>query len=151
MGKNARNWVIRTALPKDAIDLQNCMIEAYKNYKERMGGKHLPPMDVDYAAEIRDFPSWVVELESKIIGGLFMMFEYEYASIANIAVHPNAQGLGVGGGLMRFAEEKAKKKKYTELRLATHVLLTENLGLYIHLGWTEYNRDEVRVYMKKRI
>lgn len=146
-----KTWVIREALPKDAAGLQDCMNEAYKTYQHRMGGKRLPPMDVDYAVEIRDFPSWVVEFDGKIAGGLFMMFEKDYASIANIAVHPNAQGLGIGGGLMQFAEDKAKENKYTELRLATHVLLSENLSLYTHLGWTAYDRDDIRVYMKKSI
>lgn len=28
---------------------------------------------------------------------------------------------------------------------------TENVSLYIHLGWREAGRDERRVYMKKNI
>jgi len=80
-----------------------------------------------------------------------MTFENDYASIANVAVHPNFQGQGLGGGLLTFAEKVAKEKCYSELRLATHVLLKENVSLYIHLGWAETDRDEVRVYMKKYI
>ena len=52
---------------------------------------------------------------------------------------------------MKFAESVAQDKGYTELRLATHILLTENISLYEHLGWSEIERDEVRVYMKKEI
>ena len=56
-----------------------------------------------------------------------------------------------GGGLLEFAETVAKEKAYCELRLATHILLTENISLYEHLGWSEIERDETRVHMKKEI
>lgn len=116
-----------------------------------MGGDRLPPMDVDYRSEIEAFPTWVVDIEGEIAGGLIMAFEGDHASIANVAVHPTFQGRGVGGGLMRFAESEAKTRGYSDLRLATHVLLTENVALYLHLGWTEIERDGVRVFMKKTL
>ena len=50
---------------------------------------------------------------------------------------------------MTFAESQAQENGLTELRLATHVLLTENVSLYSHLGWSEYDRDTTRIYMKK--
>jgi hypothetical protein len=49
------------------------------------------------------------------------------------------------------AETKAKEKHYTESRLATHNLLTENVELYRLLGWSEFGRDKTRVFMKKSI
>jgi hypothetical protein len=49
------------------------------------------------------------------------------------------------------AETKAKEKHYTELRLATHILLTEDVDLYRHLAWSEFGRDETKVFMKKNI
>ena len=77
----------------DSSGLQLCMELAYTTYQDRMGGKRLPPMEVDYACEISDFPSWVAEFDDRIVGGLIMMFEKAYASIGNIAVHPDFQGL----------------------------------------------------------
>ena len=146
-----KQWKIRQAVIKDSVELQGCMELAYGSYKDRMEGKRLPPMDVNYSDEIRDYPSWVAVSDGTVVGGLFMMFEKKYASIANIAIQPDFQGQGLGGGLMRFAETKAKDKGYSELRLATHILLIENVSLYLYLGWTEIDRDEVRVYMKKDI
>ena len=146
-----KQWIIRTAVIEDAAGLQNIMESAYSTYQKRLGGKRLPPMDVDYLSEIRDYPTWVAESNGSIIAGLIMMFEDDFASIANIAVHPDFQGQGVGGGLMKFAETVAKEKGYPELRLATHRLLTENTSLYEHLGWSEIERDDVRVYMKKEL
>lgn len=80
-----------------------------------------------------------------------MMFKEEYASIANIAVHPEFQGQGLGAGLINFAISKAKEMNYSELRLAIQVLLTENISLYLHSGWPEIARDDVRVYFNKEI
>lgn len=146
-----KDWHIRKAVLNDSAGLQDCMESAYISYQDRLGGKRLPPMDIDYSIEIRDYPTWVAALNGNIVGGLIMMFENDYASIANIAVHPKFQGQGLGAELMKFAEKLAKEKEYSELRLATHVLLTENISWYLHLGWTEIDRDEVRVYMNKNI
>jgi hypothetical protein len=52
---------------------------------------------------------------------------------------------------MRFAESKARESGFSELRLATHVLLDENISLYRHLGWEETGRDKTRVFMKREI
>lgn len=146
-----KQWLIRKAQSTDVDGLQQCMQAAYVGYQSRMHGKRLPPMDVDYAVEINEYPSWVVDWKGKIVGGLVMMYEQDYATIANIAVSPMFQGQGVGGGLMKFAGNMARQHGYRELRLATHILLTENLALYKHLNWQEIDRDEVRIYMKKNI
>jgi len=140
---------IRAATVDDAIALKQCMISAYSTYAGRMGDSTLPPTELDYVEEIASFPTWVATLDGEIVAGLTMMFAKDHASIANIAVSPNAQGHGLGRKLMTFAESQAQENGLTELRLATHVLLTENVSLYSHLGWSEYDRDTTRIYMKK--
>jgi len=127
------------------------MESAYTEYQARMGGVRLPPMDVDYLSEITNYPTWVVEANGKILGGLIMSFENDRASIANIAVDPICQGQGIGGALMRFAESKARENNLSELHLTTHVLLHENVALYRHLGWEETGRNEAKVFMEKEI
>ena len=144
-------WHIRQAAIEDSINLKNCMESAYSVYLQRLCDKRLPPMDADYEDEIRSFPVWVAESDKKIVGGLILMFEEHCASIANIAVHPDFQGNGLGRGLVEFAESEAKRKGYAEIRLTTHALLTENVSLYLHLGWSEIDRDDVRVYMMKKL
>ena len=142
-------WDIREAIPEDSDNLETCMVSAYAPYQERMGGIRLPPLEVNYSSEIDNFPTWVIESQGNILGGLIMVFEKDEASIANIAVDPKSQGQGLGSALMSFAELKAKEKHYSTLHLATHVLLNENISLYQHLGWVEINRDETTVYFKK--
>jgi ribosomal protein S18 acetylase RimI-like enzyme len=146
-----KSWQIRKAITEDSDGLKNCMESAYSTYLDRMGGIHLPAMGIDYASEIEHYPAWVVDSAGDILGGLIMTFENGEASIANIAVDPGYQGHGIGGALMSFAESKASEQGFPELRLATHVLLDENLALYRHLGWKETGRDETRVFMKKNL
>ena len=144
-------WHIREATAEDAGALKKCMESAYTAYQDRMDGMRLPPMDVDYLFEIKNYPSWVVESEETIRGGLIMSFENDQASIANIAVDPEYQGQGIGGALMKFAESKARENNFSELHLTTHVLLHENVSLYRHLDWEETSRNETKVFMKKEI
>jgi len=142
---------IREATAEDSDSLKDCMESAYAMYQARMGGVRLPPMDVDYSTEIKNYPTWVVESEGNILGGLIMVLENDHAAIANIAVNPRFQGQGIGGALIRFAESQARENSFSELRLTTHVLLEENIRLYRHLGWKETGRNETRVFMKKEI
>ena len=146
-----KSCIIRKAVLSDADPLNACMQAPSKIYTSRLGGQTLPPMGVDYREEIRLFPVWVAESDGTVVGGLILMVEDEHMTIANIAVHPQFQGNGLGRDLMEFGETEAKKNGYSELRLATHILLSENLSLYLHLGWSETDRDESRVYMKKNI
>jgi N-acetylglutamate synthase-like GNAT family acetyltransferase len=123
---------------------------AYSSYIEEMGIR-LPPLDVDYSTEIQNYPTWVVESEGEIVAGLIVVFEEEYASVANIAVRPDMQGQGLGRELLQHAETISTEKAYTEIRLATHIRLVDNISLYKHLGWIEFDRDEYRIYMKKSL
>ena len=142
---------IKVANSNDAKALHFCMKRAYSAYINKFDGLRLPPMDVDYDEEIRLFPVWVAVREDEVVGGLIMTFNQGHASIANVAISPEAQGVGLGRKLINFAENEAITRGYTELKLATHILLEENVSLYKHLGWVETSRDETRVYMKKRM
>lgn len=148
---DTKDWNIRKANIRDADPLKKCMELAYEKYVERLGGKQLPPMLVDYKEEIASFPVWIAEEDNEVVGGLILMYENSYITIANVAVRPDFQGKGLGRVLLDFAESKAKAKGYSEIRLATHVLLTENISYYIHLGWKEIDRDDTRIYMSKKI
>lgn len=146
-----KSWTIREAAVSDAEALAECMHAAYMGYTSRFGGKTLPPMTVDYEKEVRSYPVWVAESGGTLVGGLILIPGDDYMTIANVAVHPKFQGHGLGRGLMELGEAEAKRQGCSELRLATHVLLAENISLYSHLGWTETGRDECRVFMRKNI
>ena len=108
-------------------------------------------MEVDYQQEIAQYPVWVAEQDGMIVGGLILMFEEGFTTIANVAVHPHTQGTGLGRRLLEMAEVQALEQGDTELRQATHVLLSENISFYTHLGWQELGQDEMRVYFRNKI
>lgn len=145
------NWNIRKAELTDADELQKCMHLAYSEYEDRINVETLPPLNVDYEDEISSFPVWVVEFDNNIIAGLILLFKEDYASLANIAIHPDYQGKGLGKFLLNFAEKEAITKEYSEIHLATHALFTENVLIYKKLGWIVFDQDETKVYMKKYI
>tara|TARA_R110001592_G_scaffold291221_1_gene560585 strand:- start:53 stop:499 length:447 start_codon:yes stop_codon:yes gene_type:complete len=145
------NWTIRTANLDDAEGLENCMRAAYSFYDERMVDQILPPLVIDYAYEIRNYPTWVAESDGKIVGGLIMSFENSRATLSNIAVDPCFQGHGLGRGILEFAEKKATELGFNKIHLATHELLTENLAIYKHLGWKEAGREEPKIFFEKEI
>jgi len=149
--KSLKDFVLRSAVVEDAAALQDCMIAAYSVYLETMRGISFPPLEVDYASEFVDYPTWVAELDGLVAVGLIMTFSSGVASIANIAVHPAAQGSGVGRVLLELAERQAREEGCSRMRLATHILLKQNVSLYQHFGWEVVDQDSLRTYMEKRL
>ncbi len=106
-------------------------------------------MLVDYEEEIRLYPVWVAYSDDILVGGLVLIFSDNYTTIANVAVNPEFQGHGLGRGLIELAQKQAEQRGHDEIRLVTHVNMTENIALYSYLGWKEYERDENKVFMTK--
>ncbi len=68
--------------------------------------------------------SLVAEIEKNVIGHIAFSpltvsdGTSDWYGLGPVSVLPDFQGQGLGGGLMKFAETKAKDKGYSELRLA---------------------------------
>lgn len=142
-------WEIRPAVTEDAVPLAACIDAAYADYRAHI--KDLPPVSEGIAGEIQTNLVWVAELDHKIIGGLILKLGADHAVLANLAVHPDAGGLGIGRGLIEHAESHCRKNGTTEFRLSTHIAMPENVGLYRHLGWKETGRSGNKVNMTKRL
>lgn len=78
-----------------------------------------------------------------------------YLLLENVAVVPSAQGRGVGGALLRFAEDHARSLGLSEIRLYTNAAMTENLAYYPRRGYRETGRREQdgfsRVFFAKQV
>lgn len=145
---------IGPARPEDAADVAACVNAAYARYVPRMGVKPAP-MLADYPAEIAAGRVHVLREGDALRGLIVLIAEPDHLFIENVAVDPEAQGRGYGRRLLDFAEAEARRLGLPELRLYTNELMTENLGLYAHLGYVEVGRrlDEgySRVFMVKRL
>ena len=141
------NWSIRKAEFRDADALSDCIDAAYEQYVTRIDD--LPPVSADCAKEIANYQVWVADAAGVVIGGLVLIPQEGFMRLANVAVHPDHRGTGLGRAFMTLAESEAQKQGYRELRLNTHVDMPENLQLYAHLGWHRTGRVGTKVSLNK--
>jgi GNAT superfamily N-acetyltransferase len=134
--------------------LRELVQRAYGHYVERIGMRP-GPMDDDYEAAVRGRRAWVADVEGEVAGVLVLEAHEDHLLVENVAVEPGRQGQGIGRALLAFAEQHAANLGLPELRLYTHVKMTENRALYARLG---YREDEerveegfTRVFMSKRL
>ena len=143
------NPKIRRATKFDAPALTACLTAAYAGYRERI--PDMPEVTVGLAEDIRDNLVWVAELEARVVGGIVLSVTEDRATLVNVAVHPDASGLGLGRALIATVEEHARSAGLDWLHLATHVAMPENVTLYERLGWVEGGRKGSKVMMSKRL
>ncbi len=143
------DWSIRKAQLGDAEALASCIDAAYARYADRI--MDLPPVSEGCAEDIARHQVWVAEVGAKLVGGLVLVARDGFLKLANVAVHPDHNGKGLGRVLIDLAEREARKQGYGELALNTHVAMPENIQLYKHLGWNETGRAGNTVSMMKTV
>ena len=134
--------MIRRAQAPDRAAIEAIVAAAYAVYVERIGRKPGPMLD-DYRRLIAH-------------GAVSVLLpKADHLLLDNIAGRPERQGSGLGRRLIEFAEDEARRLGLAELRLYTHVRMTENIALYERLGFEETGRGNVagydRVFMRKRL
>jgi ribosomal protein S18 acetylase RimI-like enzyme len=142
----------RPATAADLPAIKALIDAAYARYLTRMD-KPPGPMLRDYAPSVEAGTTWVTG--SPITAVLTLYPRDDHLLIENIAVHPGAQGHGLGRLLMGFAEEEAARRGLTRMTLVTHEVMTENQAIYTRLGYTEVGRRTSdgyrRIHMEKRL
>ena len=141
------NWTIRRADTGDAECLGRCFDAAYAQYAERIDD--LPPMSENCAEEIAEYLVWVAEAGGTIVGGLVLVPSDGFLLLANVAVHPDHRGAGLGRRLLTLAETEARNRGYAELRLNTHEGMAENIRHYARKGWSPMSQEGKKVTMRK--
>ncbi|MDP6692163.1 MAG: GNAT family N-acetyltransferase [Alphaproteobacteria bacterium] len=145
---------IRRARAEDAAAVSACVRAAYKMYLPRMA-EPPGPMLQDYTRVIAEHLVWVMEIGDEIGGVLVLIRRDDHLLLDNIAVHPNRHGRGLGGRLLALADSEAARLGYDELRLYTHVTMTENVALYQAKGWIVTGQGMQdgyeRIFMSRRL
>ena len=143
---------LRRATCQDLAAVQEIVRAAYTRYVTRIGRKPAPMLD-DYAALIGEGQVHVVERDGLVQGILVLIPQDDAMLLDNVAVAPEAQGSGLGRLLLAFAERTAIKAGYRAIKLYTNEAMTENIALYMRIGYVETHRIEERglrrVYMFK--
>jgi GNAT superfamily N-acetyltransferase len=145
---------VREAVPQDAAAIRAIATAAYEPYVARIG-RPPAPMTADYLAAIGRGEVWVAARDDAVVGLLVLVAEPGHLLLENVAVHPSAQGSGVGARLLALAEEQAARLGLAEIRLYTNIAMTENLAYYPRHGYVETHRGEEegfqRVYFAKPV
>ena len=143
---------IRQANEADLPVIEEIITAAYSVYLERMD-RPPAPMLRDYAPAIEK--GWVWVAGSPVAGLISLIPTDDSLLVENLAVHPAAQGTGLGRALMNFAEQQARELRQPRLTLYTHEVMTENQAIYAHLGYRETARRSEdgyqRVFMQKEL
>lgn len=144
----------RLADPGDLQAVEALVRAAYTPYVARIGREPGPMLD-DYRALIADGVVRLAIEADAILGLLVVLPEADALLLDNIAVAPDAQGRGVGKRLMAIAEDIARARGYSAIKLYTNEMMTENIAIYTRLGYVETHRVEEqgfrRVYMRKAL
>ena len=144
--------VIRQASEADLPVIAEVITAAYSRYLPRMD-RPPAPMLRDYAPEVAQGVVWVAG--TPVTGLISLIPEAGSLLVENLAVHPAAQGTGLGRALMDFAEQQARKLRLPRLTLYTHEVMTENQAIYAHLGYQETARRTEngyhRIFMHKEL
>ncbi len=140
----------RLARATDLSQVQAVVAAAYGKYTARME-KAPAPVFRDYAEAIEHELVWVVG--DPIQGLISLVPVGDALLIENIAVQPSSQGSGLGRRLMEFAEGQATAREVRRLTLYTNEAMPENVSIYRHLGFSEFERRTEdgykRIYMEK--
>lgn len=142
-----QNPLIRPAVAGDANALAACIDAAYACYAGRISD--LPSVSDGCAEDIANNQVWVAAQNDNVIAGLVLVPCNGFMKLANLAVHPNHGGKGLGRKLIELSEREAERHGFGEMRLNTHVDMPENVLLYQRMGWTEVARSGNTVSMKK--
>lgn len=144
----------RPARADDLNAIEDIIRNAYSIYIPRIG-RAPGPMSDDYSALIEAGRVQVVERDGVIQGLLVLVPGEEAMLLDNVAVAPSAQGMGLGRGLLEYAERSAKEAGFGSIKLYTNEAMTENISLYSRFGYVETHRAEEkglkRVYMAKSL
>jgi GNAT superfamily N-acetyltransferase len=131
---------VRRALASDAPAVAAVAQAAYSPYVESIGVRP-GPLDADYAAVVAGSDVRVVELDGAVVAFVVLVPAADHLLLANVAVHPDAQGRGTGSALLRLAEDEAAARGLPEVRLYTHRLMSENVARYRRHGYVETHRE----------
>ena len=97
-------------------------------------------MAEDYPSLVNVGLVWVAERDGVPVGLLVLKVEPDHVLLDNVAVSPDAQGVGIGAHLLDFTDNYAREHGVAEVRLYTNEVMTENIAYYLRRGFAETHR-----------
>ena len=95
-----KSTTFRRTVPRDLDSLSACIDAAYAQYASTIDD--LPSLTAELADEITRDLVWVAEVAHSVVGGLVLIQKDGFMLLANVAVHPDHRGTGVGRELLQL-------------------------------------------------
>ena len=112
-------------------------------------------MVADFETSIYNGHAAVLLTENELAGYIIFYAVEEEMHLENVAVRPEHSGNGFGRALIHHVEAAASAAAMDAVNLYTNEAMTENLAMYVALGYTELKRCREagfnRVYFRKSL
>ncbi|MEZ4482145.1 MAG: GNAT family N-acetyltransferase [Dehalococcoidia bacterium] len=143
------NWNLRPAHPGDAAAIKELVDLAYRVEDEfvignRTDEEDIPGLIARHTFLLAESPARDLE------GAVFVRCAPPRGYFGMLAVHPVAQGHGLGALLVRAAERHCRDRKCTEMDLSVIHLREELASWYSRLGYAECGTEPFAVPAKLR-
>ena len=132
--------VLRPAKQTDVEAIRNLTRAAYAKWVPVIG-REPKPMGADYESAVRKHRFDLLYVDNVLAGLIETVDQKNQLLIENVAVSPDFQGRGLGSKLMAHAEDVATSLGYDRVWLYTNKRFTENVALYLKLGY-RVDREE---------
>ena len=146
--------IIRKAQRQDVQPITACARAAYSIYVDRIGRKPAP-MVADFATQVGEGLVYVIGEGRTIYGYVVFYPRKDHIHLENVAVWPEHTGKGLGGQLIAFVEDEARRNGFATVELYTNRKMFENLSMYPKLGYVELDRwtedGFERVFFRKNV
>ena len=106
---------------------------AYAPYLGVLDG--LPEVTALTAEDLAAHQAWLAEIDGRSVGVTLAKIAPPVAHLANVAVHPDAAGHGLGRALIDRVVAAARAAGCTRIDLATHPGMGNNVAIYTRMGW----------------
>jgi ribosomal protein S18 acetylase RimI-like enzyme len=142
---------LRRAGPDDVPAIRALVDAAYGKWIALIGRKPWP-MTVDYAVAVTQHDFLLLHIDGALAGLVETIRDADFV-VENLAVAPGFQARGIGGTLLRQAEQDAAALGYDSVRLYTNKRLIQNIAYYQKRGYRieseEALADGVLVNLRK--
>jgi len=132
--------LLRPALDADARAINRLVAAAYTPYIPLIGRTPIP-MLTDYAIAVREHEVWVLVAGEAVVGVVELVGQPDHLWLEDVAILPEWQGRGLGGRLIRHAEDVARRHGLSEIRLLTNERYTADIAIYTRHGYRETHRQ----------